>query len=291
MYMSAFTPITDTKELALIANTIRQDLLKALHQAGTGHPGGSLGMTDVFTTLYFHSMQHDPAQPDWDGRDRLVLSNGHICPVLYSAMAHAGYFPTDELMTLRNFGSRLQGHPHREELPGIETSSGPLGSGLSQATGMAIAAQMDDKKHHIFALTSDGEHQEGNHWEAVMLAGKYKLDNLIQIIDLNYIQIDGRTSDVMPLDPMKEKYEAFHWHVIEVNGHNIQELIDAINTAKNLKEKPILIIAQTVPGKGVSFMEDQYEWHGKTPDDEELAKALEELQQIRNNIQDDHYDY
>lgn len=289
--MAVFTSITDTKELALIGNTVRQDILKSLHQAGTGHPGGSLGMTDVFTTLYFHSMQHDPEQPDWDGRDRLVLSNGHICPVLYATMAHAGYFPTDELMTLRHFGSRLQGHPHREELPGIETSSGPLGSGLSQATGMAIAGKMDGKGHHVFALTSDGEHQEGNHWEAVMLAAKHKLDNLIQIMDRNYIQIDGRTPDVMPLDPVKEKYEAFNWHVLEVDGHNYQALIDAINQAKTMKDKPVLINALTVPGKGVSYMEDQHGWHGKTPDDAELEQALTELQEIRNKIQDDQYDY
>lgn len=277
--MRAKKPIQKISQLESIANTIRIDLLRSLHAAGSGHSGGALGMADVFTALYFHSLRHDPKNPEWDKRDRVILSNGHICPVLYATLAHAGYFPVKELMTLRQLGSRLQGHPHRGTLPGIETTSGPLGSGLSQAAGMALAARMDKKSHHIFALTSDGEHQEGNHWEAVLLAGKYKLDHLIQIMDRNYIQIDGNTEDVLPLDPIQKKYEAFHWNVIDIDGHDMKKIIAAIAAAKKQKGKPTLIIAQTIPGKGVSFMEGEYEWHGKPPNDEELAKALEELEQ------------
>lgn len=289
--MRPFQPITDRKELALMANTIRQDLLKALNAAGSGHTAGPLGMADIFTTLYFHSLAHDPKHPTWDKRDRLILSNGHICPILYTSMAHAGYFPVEELMTLRKLGSRLQGHPHRTALPGLETTSGPLGSGLSQGAGMAIAARMDNKQHHVFVMTSDGEHQEGNHWEAVMLAGKYKLDNLIQIMDRNYIQIEGNTEDVMPLDPIREKYEAFHWQVLEIDGHNIKQIIDAVNEAKHYKKKPVLINAITVPGKGVSFMEDNYKWHGKPPSNEELEQALVELLAAREQIEQGTYDY
>lgn len=290
--MAVVKPMTDKKELALLANTIRVDLLKMLNgTGGSGHTGGPLGMADIFTVLYFHALKHDPKNPKWDKRDRLVLSNGHICPILYTVMAHVGYFPKKELSTLRQLGSRLQGHPHRAALPGLETTSGPLGSGLSQATGMAIAAKMDGKKHHVFVLTSDGEHQEGNHWEAMMLAAKQKLDNLIQIMDRNFIQIEGKTEDVMPLDPIKEKYEAFNWHVIEIDGHNYEQIIDAINQAKQYKNKPILINAVTVPGKGVSFMEDDYTWHGKPPEDEELEIALKELKEIREKIENDTYDY
>ncbi len=284
-------PIEDTKDLALMANTIRQDLLKAIHAAGSGHPGGSLGMADIFTILYFHALQHDPKKPLWTKRDRLVLSNGHICPVLYATMAHAGYLSIDEVMTLRKMGSRVQGHPHREEIAGLETSSGPLGSGLSQAAGMAIAAKMDDAGHTVFALTSDGEHQEGNTWEGVMLAGKYQLDNLVQIMDRNYIQIDGNTEDVMPLDPVREKYEAFGWWVTEVDAHNYKQVMNAIDQAKNVKHKPALIVAYTVPGKGVSYMEDQYGWHGKAPSDAELEQALAELQDIRAQIESGTYEY
>jgi transketolase len=242
-------------------------------------------MADIFTILYFHAMQHDPKNPSWDGRDRLVLSNGHICPVLYATMAHAGYFSVEELMTLRQFGSRIQGHPHRTAIAGLETSSGPLGSGLSQASGMALAAKRDGKKHTVYVLTSDGEHQEGNHWEAVMFAAKYKLNNLIQIMDRNRIQIEGNTEDVMPLDPVRAKYEAFNWHVIEVNGHDYAGMISAIEEAKKVTDKPVLINAETTPGKGVSFMEGSYKWHGKAPSNEELEKALAELQAIRGQIE------
>lgn len=283
--------VSDTKSLALIANSVRQDLLKAVHAAGSGHPGGSLGMVDIFTVLYMQALKHDPENPEWEDRDRVVLSNGHINPVLYATMAHAGYWKPEEVMQLRKLGSRFQGHPHRTDLPGVETSSGPLGSGLSQAAGMAIAAKMNDQSHHVFAMTSDGEHQEGNHWEGVMLAAKYELDNLIQIMDRNYIQIDGNTEDVMPLDPVRDKYEAFNWHVIEIDGHNYDQIIDAIAEARNIRRKPVLINAITMPGKGVSFMEDDHHWHGKAPNDDELATALEELKEVRKQIEQDNYHY
>lgn len=275
----------NTTELQLTANSIRQDILKALCEAGSGHSAGSLGMTDIFTALYFQVLKHDAKNPEWEERDRLLLSNGHICPVLYATLAHAGYFPVSELMTLRKLGSRLQGHPHRGAIPGLETTSGPLGSGLSQAAGMALGARMDKKDIHVFCCTSDGEHQEGNHWEAVMLAGKYKLDNLIQIMDRNYIQIEGNTEDVMPLDPVADKYKAFGWHVIEISGHNFDEILDACEKAKAHTGSPVLINALTTPGKGVSFMEGKYTWHGKAPSKEELAVALQELQAARAQIE------
>ncbi|MDD5415646.1 MAG: transketolase [Candidatus Daviesbacteria bacterium] len=259
------------------ANLIRQDIIKMLLEAGSGHTAGSLGMTDIFAALYFHILNYDPAKPGWSGRDRLVLSNGHICPVLYASMARAGYFPASELKTLRKLGSRLQGHPHRTSLPGIETTSGPLGSGLSQAAGLALAGRMDKASWRVICLTSDGEHDEGNTWEAVMFAGKNKLHNLTAVIDRNNIQIDGFTEDVMPLDSLRAKYEAFNWHVIEIDGHNMQEIINSFNKAKTILEKPTVIIAHTIPGKGVSFMEGKYEWHGKSPNKEETKRALAEL--------------
>lgn len=287
----AFKRITDKRKLALLANDIRADIVKSLHAAGSGHPGGSLGMTDVYTILYFYALNHNPKKPEWKDRDRVVLSNGHICPVLYCTMAHAGYWDIKEVMTLRKMGSRFQGHPHRTDLPGVETSSGPLGSGLSQAVGMALAGEMDDAEYTVYAMTSDGEHQEGNHWEAVMLAGKHKLSNLIQIMDRNYIQIDGRTEQVMPLDPVREKYEAFGWYVIEVDGHNYDQVMEAMDEAKKVRKQPVLINALTVPGKGVSFMEDDHHWHGKTPNDEELETALADLAHVREMIEQYKYEY
>ena len=241
-------------------------------------------MTDVFTALYFNVLNHNPKKPFWEDRDRVVLSNGHICPILYATMAHVGYFPVKELMTLRKLGTRLQGHPHRTALPGLETTSGPLGSGLSQASGMALAARMDNKKIQIYCLTSDGEHNAGNTWEAVLFAGKYKLNNLTQIMDRNNIQIDGHTEDIMPLEPLREKYEAFNWHVIEVDGHNIRHVIDACEEAKSVYEKPTLILAHTIPGKGVSFMENDPAWHGKPPTPEQAKVALKELQHWKKEI-------
>jgi transketolase len=265
------------------AKDIRISIIEMLFKAKSGHPGGPLGMADIFATLYFSEMKHDPKNPFWELRDRLVLSNGHICPVLYATMAHAGYFDMEKLFTLRQFGSILQGHPHREFLPSLETSSGPLGSGLSQAVGMAIADKRDFKSNTartIFCLISDGEQDEGQTWEAALLAPREKLDNLIVFVDRNYIQIDGNTEDIMPLDPMDKKWEAFNWHVQTINGHNIEEIISSIQVAKATKNKPSIIIAKTIPGKGVSFMENNYKWHGVAPNVDEAEKALNELKAI-----------
>lgn len=259
------------------AKEIRIDMLKALNKAGSGHAAGPLGMVEIFTYLYFEFLKINPNKPIDEKRDYLILSNGHICPVLYTTMAHKGFFPVSKLFTLRKLGSSLQGHPHRTALSGIETTSGPLGSGLSQAAGIATALKLDKKQNKVVCITSDGEHGEGNTWEAVLFAAKQKLDNLIVIIDRNNIQIDGKTEDVLPLGNLKQKYEAFNWHAIEINGNDFSEIKKALNTASKNKEKPTVIVANTTPGKGVSFMENDYKWHGKTPNDEELKKALEEL--------------
>ena len=266
-------------ELELIANKIRQDIIKMLVAAGSGHSAGPLGMADIFTALYFEIMNHDPKDPFWEERDRLILSNGHICPVRYATMAEAGYFPVEELKTLRKLGSRLQGHPERLKLPGVETTSGPLGSGLAQASGYAYASRMDEKRFRVYAICSDGEHDEGNHWEAVFFAGKYKLSNLTVIVDRNNIQIDGFTENVMPLEPLEDKYKAFNWNVLHIDGHNFEEITNAVGEAKTVYEKPTVIIAHTIPGKGVSFMQNKFEWHGKPPNKEEAKLALKELQQ------------
>jgi len=276
------------KALEDTANQIRQDIIDMVVTAGSGHIGGPLGMADIFTALYFHILRHDPQNPEWSDRDRLILSNGHICPVRYAAMARAGYFPVEELKTLRKFGTRLQGHPHRTALPGIETTSGPLGSGLSQAVGMAIACRMDKKKFNIYCLMSDGEHDAGQIWEAALLAGKLKLDNLTALIDRNNIQIDGMTEDIMPLEPLREKYEAFGWHVLEINGHDMREIINAYETAHAIFEKPVLIIAHTIPGKGVDFMEFSYPWHSKTFKSEEVTESLNQLRTLGGKIKSEH---
>ncbi|MBI3443032.1 MAG: transketolase [Candidatus Sungbacteria bacterium] len=271
-----------------MANTIRQDIIGMVVKAGSGHVAGPLGMADIFTALYFHILKHDPKKPDWADRDRVVLSNGHICPVLYATMARAGYFPVEELQTLRQLGSRLQGHPHRTSLPGLETTSGPLGSGLSQAVGMAIGARMDDKKINIYGLLSDGEQDCGQTWEAAMLAGKLKLDNLTCLIDRNNIQIDGMTEHVMPLEPVREKYEAFNWHVLEINGHNFVEIVNAYEEAQSIFEKPVMIISHNIPGKAVDFMEFQYQWHSKTFKPEEVTEALNQLRTLGGKITSEH---
>lgn len=286
--MIAELPEEKLKELEEKAVHVRELIIESLVEAGSGHSAGSLGMADIFTAFYFHILNHDPKNPDWPERDRLVLSNGHICPVRYAAMALAGYFPISELKTLRKINSRLQGHPHRTSLPGVETTSGPLGEGLSQAIGISLAAKMDKKNHFVYCLTSDGEHQEGNIWEAVMFAAKYKLNNLIQVIDRNNIQIDGFTEDVMPLEPLKEKYEAFGWHVLEADGHNIRSFIYAIREAQAIYEKPTVVIAHTIPGKGVDFMERNYTWHGKSPNLEEAKIALKQLRTLEGKIQSEY---
>ena len=267
------------------ANTIREDIIAMLVHAGSGHSAGSLDMADVFTALYFHILRHDPANPLWPERDRLILSNGHICPVRYAAMAEAGYFPRSELMTLRKFGSRLQGHPDRERLPGLETTSGPLGAGLAQAGGLAYAARMDHHTWRVYCLVSDAEQQCGLHWEAVFFAAKFALDNLICIVDRNYIQIDGSTETVMPLDPLRAKYEAFNWDVLECDGNDMAAVIDTIESAQKTVGKPTVIFAHTIPGKGVDFMEGDYQWHGKAPSEKEAAEALRELRTLAGKIE------
>jgi transketolase len=279
------------KGLEITANEIRKSIIEMLVVAGSGHTAGPLGMADIFTALYFNTLKHDSRNPSWEERDRLVLSNGHICPVLYATLAHAGYFPIAELQTLRKFGSRLQGHPHREFLPYLETSSGPLGSGLSQAVGMALADRIDrsvSSPRTIYCLMSDGELDAGNSWEGAMLAGKERLHNLIAIIDRNNIQIDGFTEDIMPLESLRAKWEAWNWHVLEIDGHNFEEIIGAINQAKAIFEKPSVIIAHTIPGKGVHEFERKYEWHGKPPNKEEAQKALAELRTLGGKIQSEH---
>ncbi len=273
------------------ANDIRQSIIESLVLAGSGHTAGPLGMADIFTLLYFHVLRHDPKNPNWPDRDRLILSNGHICPVLYATMAHAGYFPVSELKTLRQFGSRLQGHPHRDFLPALETSSGPLGSGLSQAVGMAIAEKMDYGKSSnkfFYCLLSDGELEEGQTWEAFMLAGKESLHNLIAVVDRNNIQIDGFTEDVMPLEPLADKFRAFGWHVHEADGHNFEMMNDAIGQAQAVFNRPSVIIAHTIPGKGVHEFENKFEWHGKPPKADEAKMALKELRSLGGKIRSEH---
>lgn len=267
-----------TVQLELIASKIRIDIIKMLLAAGSGHTAGPLGLTEVFTALYFEILNHDPQNPNWEERDRLILSNGHVCPVRYAAMAESGYFDIKELKTLRKLGSRLQGHPERNKLPGIETTSGPLGSGLAQSVGMALAAKMDDKRFRVYCVMSDGEQDEGNTWEAVLLAAKYKLGNLTAIIDRNKIQIDGVTEDIMPLEYLADKYKSFNWNVVEIDGHNYKEILHAAHVARDVYDKPTVIIAHTIPGKGVKFMENNYKWHGKAPNKEEAKLALAELE-------------
>jgi transketolase len=275
--------------LEKIAIDIREDIITMLETAGSGHSAGPLGLADIFTALYFDILQIDPKKPYWDERDLLLLSNGHCAPVQYATMAQAGFFDRKELLTLRKFGSRLQGHPERTRLPGLETTSGPLGSGLSQACGMALALRMNQELHRwVYVVMGDGEQDEGNVWEAAMLAGKYKLDHLIAITDRNNIQIDGFTEDVMPLEDFKGKWEAFGWHVIEIDGNDIEAVIDACAMARAIHEKPVMIVAHTIPGKGVDFMENDFHWHGMPPNHEQAKKALHELRTLQGKIRSEH---
>lgn len=271
-------------ELDAKAEAIRETIIQMLVNAGSGHTAGPLGMADIFAAFYFHILNHRPEDPSWGERDRLILSNGHTCPVRYAAMAHAGYFPVEECLTLRAFNSRLQGHPERSRLPGLETTSGPLGEGLSQASGMAYAFRMDGTKQRVYCMMSDGEQQEGNTWEAIMFAGKHGLHNLTAIMDRNNIQIDGMTEDVMPLEPIADKYRAFNWHVLEVNGNDISAFIGAVEEAKAIYEKPTLIIAHTIPGKGVPEIEFDYRWHGKPPTAEEGKQFLKEIRTLGGKV-------
>jgi transketolase len=288
-------PLTQEKELFLtnMATTVREDIIEMLANAGSGHTAGPLDMADIFTLLYFHELNHDPKNPGMPERDRVVLSNGHICPVQYAAMARAGYFPVEELMTLRKFGSRLQGHPHREWLPGIEVSSGPLGSGFSQAVGMALADRIDAghlTQKSFYALMGDGELDCGIIWEAAMLAGKERLHNLVAIIDRNGIQIDGYVHDVMPLEPLREKWESFGWHVQDADGHSFRDMHEAIGRAKATLTQPSVIIAHTIAGKGVPQFERDYHWHGMPPTKAQADMALRELRSFAGKIEAPHHD-
>jgi len=282
--MQSLTPASLT-QLKLKANDVRQGIIRSLLAAGSGHSAGPLDMSDIFAALYGHLMRHDPANPEWPDRDRLLLSCGHIAPVRYSAMANFGYFPLEELLTLRKFGTRLQGHPERVRLPGTETTSGPLGEGLAQGVGMALGAKMDSREYRVWVVTSDAEHQCGLHWEAVLTGAKFKLDNLTAIVDRNFIQIDGSTEDVMPLEPFAEKYRAFNWEVLECDGNDIADFIATAQRATQTVGKPQVIVARTVPGKGVSYMEGDYTWHGKPPNAQQAETALSELAQERERIE------
>lgn len=283
--MHSLTDI-EVQALTLRAEDIRESIIKMLTEAGSGHTAGPLGMTDVFTALYFRIINHNPRHPEWAQRDRVILSNGHIAPVLYATMAHAGYFSVSELKTLRRFGSRLQGHPHRGTLPGIETSSGPLGCGLSQAIGMALMDRLEGHKpdRYFYCCMGDGEINEGQVWESFLLLNKYKLNKVISIIDRNTIQIDGYTEDVLPLESLKDKMEAFNFHVIEIDGHNFRDIVQAVGKAKSTLDKPTVIIAHTIPGKGVTAFEGDYRWHGKSPNADEAKMALKELRTMRGKI-------
>lgn len=279
------------KELEEKAMEIRQTVVEMLIEAGSGHTAGPLGMADIFTAFYFHILNHDPQNPEWEDRDRLILSNGHIVPIRYATMAHAGYFPLEETKTLRKLGSRLQGHPERRIMPALETTSGPLGSGLGQAAGIAYGAKMDDRDFRIYCVMSDGEQEAGNTWEAAMFAGANKLENITAVMDRNNIQINGMTEEVMPLEPMRDKYEAFNWHVIEVDGHNIEEFVDAVEESKAIYEKPVLILAHTIPGKGIKEIEFDFHWHGKPPEKgEQGEKFLRELRTLEGEIEASHLD-
>lgn len=279
-----------TKQLEEKAEVIREDIITMLEAAGSGHSAGPLGLADIFAALYFDILNIDPANPAWEERDMLLLSNGHCVPVQYAAMAEAGFFERDELLTLRKLGSRLQGHPEREKLPGLETTSGPLGSGLSQAAGMAYVIEKIDKikDRWVYVVMGDGELDEGNIWEAAMFAGKSKLHNLIGIIDRNNIQIDGPTESVMPLEDLKGKWESFGWHVQEIDGNNIESVIDGVAMARSVTNRPSVIIAHTVPGKGVDFMEYDYTWHGKPPNHEQAKEALQKLRSLNGKITGEH---
>lgn len=279
-----------TKQIEKKANEIRKSIIRSLESAGSGHSAGPLGLADLLATLYFGVMNIDPKQPELPDRDVFYLSNGHCAPVLYATLAEAGFFPKDELLTLRQWGTRLQGHPERLKLPGLENTSGPLGSGLSQAAGYAYALQYLDNQHHrwVYTVTGDGELNEGNIWEAAMFAGKYKLSQLVVFVDRNNIQIDGPTEEVMPLENLRAKWESFGWHVQEIDGHNIESILDAVGMAKAIENRPSCIIAHTIPGKNVDFMEYNYKWHGIPPNKEQAKQALAELRTLGGKIKAEH---
>lgn len=280
--------VKDIEKISLIANNLREEVIKMLLEAESGHPAGSLGMSDIFAALYFKILNVDPKNSSDPLRDRLVLSNGHICPILYATLAERGYFPKTKLKLLRKMGSGLQGHPRLGDLPGIENSSGSLGQGLSQAAGMALATKIKKDPYRIYCITGDGELQEGQIWEAAMFAPSKKLDNLTWIIDRNNIQISGFTEEIMPLENLRDKLESFNWYVLEIDGHNIEEIISACNMARSVSHRPTAIIAHTVPGKGVEFMEYKFEWHGKVPSKDQALKALKSLASLKGKIKSDY---
>lgn len=284
--MNGVTPF-EINGLVHKASQIRASVIEMLEKAGSGHTAGPLGMADVFTCLYFKLLNHNPSSPNWVNRDRVVLSNGHIAPVLYATLAHSGYFPLEELLTLRQFGSRLQGHPHRGTTPGVETTSGPLGQGISQAVGMALGDRLSLHKpdRYFYCLTGDGELNEGQNWEALMTLAKYKLNKVITIVDRNTIQIDGYTEEVMPLLNLRAKFESFGLNVIEIDGHNMEEIVRAVFTAKSTLDNATVIIAHTIPGKGVAEFEGDYRWHGKAPNKEEAKKALKEIRTLKGKVE------
>ena len=269
--------INDVTKLSEIAKNIRKGIIEAVYSGKSGHPGGSLSIADIMTVLYFYEMNIDPQNTKDENRDRLVLSKGHCAPVLYSTLANRGFFDVEELQTLRKMESRLQGHPDMNKIPGVDMTTGSLGQGLSDANGMAIAGKLDKKDYRVYCIMGDGEIEEGQVWEAAMASSKYKLDNLCVIIDNNNLQIDGTIEEVMSSYPIDEKFKSFGFQVINIDGHNYQEIIDAIDVARNIKDKPVCIIAKTVKGKGVSFMENKVEWHGKAPNEEQYNQAMKEL--------------
>ncbi|HJP17429.1 MAG TPA: transketolase [Nitrospinota bacterium] len=273
----------DVKKLQSIATEVRVNILKMLAESGSGHPGGSLSAAEILTSLYFSKMRHDPKNPEWEERDKFVLSKGHGAPVLYTVLGLSGYFSTDHFGTLRKMGSILKGHPNSTTTPGVEVCTGSLGQGLSQANGLAKAAKLDKRNTRVYVLLGDGELQEGQVWEAAMTARHYNLDNICAIIDNNGLQIDGPVVEIMNIDPIKEKWGAFGWHTIEVDGHNFDEILSALDEADNIGDKPTAIIARTVKGKGVSFMEGKVEYHGVAPTAEELEVALKELEAVSTN--------
>ncbi len=277
-------PTRSLEELQNIAQQLREDVISMLVEAGSGHSAGPLGLADFFAAFFFAQRRHDPLKPTWDGRDRFVLSAGHLCPILYAAMARAGYFPVEELKTLRKLGTRLQGHPSRMDLPGIEFACASLGQGVGASVGMAYAARLDGKKHMTYVLGSDGELNEGSVWEALLFAGGKRLANFCYVIDRNNIQIDGYTEDVMPLEPLRDKLEAFGFFVEDIDGHNIRETIAALEEARAIFERPMAIILHTIPGKGVDFMEQDYQWHGKPPDKEQAQEALRQLRSLGGKL-------
>lgn len=268
------------EELRKISNKLRQIVIDMLTEAKTGHTAGSLGTAEIFSALYFHILKIDPANPDKKDRDRFLLSNGHICPIWYATLSERGYFPKTELWKLRKINSKLQGHPKMGSLPGIENTSGSLGQGLSQAIGVALAGKMNKASYRVYCMTGDGELDEGQIWESAMFAPNKKLDNLIWIIDRNFIQSDGNTEDVLPLENLRDKLESFNWYVLEIDGNNIEEIISACKVAESINQRPTVIIANTVPGEGVDFIENKYQWHGKVPNKKEAEEAKEKLSSI-----------